>query len=40
MDARINMFDKAIEGVDYGDYSKRIFALENRMVYKPKMYED
>ncbi|MEG0368317.1 MAG: HD domain-containing protein [Coprobacillus sp.] len=40
MDARINMFDKALESVDYGEYSKRIFALENRMIYKPKMYED
>lgn len=40
IDARMNMFDKAIEQVDYGDYSKRIFALENRMIYKPEMYKD
>lgn len=39
MDARINMFDKALEQVESGEYSKRVFALENRMVYKPKMYE-
>lgn len=39
IDARMNMFDKALENVEYGDYSKRIYALENRMIYKPKMYE-
>lgn len=39
IDARINMFDKALEQVEPGEYSKRIFALENRMIYKPKMYE-
>lgn len=39
IDARMHMFDKALENVEPGDYSKRIFALENRMIYKPKMYE-
>ena len=39
IDARINMFDKALENVELGDYSKRIYALENRTIYKPKMYE-
>lgn len=39
IDARINMFDKALEQVEPGEYSKRVFALENRMIYKPKMYE-
>lgn len=39
IDARINMFNKAIEQVDAGETSKRVFALENRMVYKPKMYD-
>lgn len=39
IDARMNMFDKALENVEYGDYSKRVFALENRTIYKPKMYE-
>lgn len=38
-DARMNMFDKAIEQVEPGEYSKRIFSLENRMIYKPKMNE-
>jgi len=39
IDARMNMFDKALDQVEAGDYSKRIFALENRSIYKPKMYE-
>ena len=39
IDARINMFDKALEQVEPGEYSKRVFALENRMIYKPKMYD-
>ncbi len=39
IDARINMFDKALENVELGDYSKRIYDLENRTIYKPKMYE-
>lgn len=38
IDARMNMFDKALSQVEPGEYSKRIFALENRMIYKPKMY--
>lgn len=39
LDARINMFDKALDQVEPGEYSKRVFALENRMIYKPKMYD-
>lgn len=39
IDARIHMFDKALDQVGPGEYSKRIFALENRMVYKPHMYK-
>lgn len=39
IDARMNMFDKALENIEYGEYSKRIFSLENRMVYKPLMYK-
>lgn len=39
IDARMNMFSKALEAVEPGEYSKRIFALENRMIYKPKMYD-
>lgn len=37
MDARINMLDKALETVEPGAFSKRVFALENRAFYKPKM---
>lgn len=39
MDARINMLNKALEQVEPGEYSKRVFALENRSIYKPKMYD-
>ena len=39
IDARMHMFDKALEQVEPGEYSKRVFALENRMIYKPKMYD-
>ncbi len=39
IDARMNMLNKALEGVEAGEYSKRIFALENRMIYKPKIYD-
>lgn len=39
MDARMNMFNKALENLEFGETSKRVFALENRTVYKPKMYE-
>lgn len=39
IDARMNMINKAIEQVEPGDFSKRVYALENRMIYKPKMYE-
>ncbi len=37
MDARINMLDKALESVEPGGFSKRVFALENRAFYKPKI---
>ena len=36
IDARMNMLDKALEGVEPGGYSKRVFSLENRIFYKPK----
>lgn len=39
IDARMHMLDKALEQVEPGEYSKRVFALENRMIYKPKMYD-
>lgn len=36
IDARMNMFDKALENVNEGDWTPRLFALENRPFYKPK----
>lgn len=36
LDARINMIDKALDGVEEGHFTKRVFALENRSFYKPK----
>jgi len=39
IDARMNMFEKVLENTESGEYSKRVFALENRTIYKPKMYE-
>lgn len=36
LDARINMIDKALENVEEGHFSKRIFSLENRSFYKPR----
>lgn len=39
IDARMNMIDKVLETVEPGEFSKRTFSLENRMFYKPKMYD-
>ena len=39
MDARMNMFDKTLETLEAGETSKRVFSLDNRMIYKPKMYD-
>lgn len=36
IDARMMMIDKALEGVSPGEFSSRIFPLENRVFYKPK----
>jgi len=36
LDARINMIDKALENVEEGSFTKRMFPLENRSFYKPK----
>ncbi|MDD8049462.1 MAG: OB-fold nucleic acid binding domain-containing protein [Thomasclavelia sp.] len=35
MDARMNMLDKALENVEEGSFTKRVYALENRAFYKP-----
>lgn len=39
IDARINMLDKALEQVELGGFSKRVFSLENRSFYKPNIYD-
>ena len=36
LDARINAIENALEGVEEGEFSPRIFALENRSFYKQK----
>ena len=36
IDARMNMFDKALAGINQGEWTQRIFSLENRAFYKPK----
>lgn len=36
LDARINAIENALEGVGEGEFSPRIFALENRSFYKHK----
>lgn len=35
IDAKMNMMDRALEHVRPGNFSERIFALENRSIYKP-----
>ena len=39
IDARMNMFSKALTGIEEGTFTARIFALENRMFYKPKPFK-
>lgn len=39
IDARMAMMDKALETIEPGSFTKRVFSLENRALYKPKMYE-
>ncbi len=38
IDARMNMFSKALSGIEEGNFTARIYALENRIFYKPKTY--
>lgn len=37
IDARMNMFNKAFEGIEPGTFTERIMALDNRAFYKPKL---
>lgn len=36
IDARMNMFQKALDPIKEGEWTPRIYALENRPFYKPK----
>lgn len=36
LDAKINMMDRALEKVKPGEFTERVFALDNRSFYKPK----
>lgn len=37
IDAKMNMMDRALERVKPGEFTERIFALENRSFYQPKI---
>ncbi|MCD7034848.1 3'-5' exoribonuclease YhaM [Metabacillus sp. GX 13764] len=39
LDAKMNMLDRALERVKPGEFSERIFALENRSFYKPSFHK-
>lgn len=39
LDAKMNMLDRALERVKPGEFSERIFALENRSFYKPTFHK-
>jgi len=39
IDARMNMFSKALEPVEPGQFTQRVFSLENRAFYKPSYPE-
>ncbi|MCA1030875.1 3'-5' exoribonuclease YhaM [Bacillus timonensis] len=39
LDAKMNMLDRALERVTPGEFSERIFALDNRNFYKPTFHK-
>lgn len=39
IDAKMNMLDRALERVKPGEFSERIFALDNRSFYKPAFHQ-
>ena len=39
LDAKMNMLDRALERVKPGEFSERIFPLENRSFYKPSFHK-
>lgn len=40
VDARITMMNKTLDNTKKGEFSTRVFALENRNFYHPHMYEE
>ncbi|PPA72415.1 3'-5' exoribonuclease YhaM [Jeotgalibacillus proteolyticus] len=40
LDAKMNMMDRVINRTKPGEFTERVFALENRSFYKPQMYEE
>lgn len=39
LDAKMNMMDRALEKVSPGEFTERILPLDNRSIYKPKIYK-
>jgi 3'-5' exoribonuclease len=39
LDAKMNMLDRALERVKPGEFSDRVFALDNRSFYKPNFHK-
>ncbi|WP_342430177.1 3'-5' exoribonuclease YhaM [Neobacillus sp. FSL H8-0543] len=39
LDAKMNMLDRALERVKPGEFTERVFALENRSFYKPLFHK-
>ena len=39
VDARMYDMEKALEGVEEGEFSERIWSMDNRKIYKPKFGE-
>ncbi|MFA9557223.1 3'-5' exoribonuclease YhaM [Evansella sp. AB-rgal1] len=39
IDAKMNMMDRALERVPPGEFSERVFAMDNRSFYKPTFHE-
>ncbi|MFD2216233.1 3'-5' exoribonuclease YhaM [Metabacillus endolithicus] len=39
LDAKMNMMDRALERVKPGEYTERVFALDNRSFYKPTFHK-
>ncbi|MEW9501673.1 3'-5' exoribonuclease YhaM [Jeotgalibacillus marinus] len=40
LDAKMNMMDRVLNRTKSGEFTERVFALENRSFYKPLMYDE